>query len=325
MSRLTHLGRMLVLGGFIAAGVTGAAMAQDKTIVAIYKSGTQQYFIDEAKGFTDAAKAAGYDAKTINVELDANKGVSAMTDAISGGAKGVAMTAPDQAIGPAVAKAAADAKIPFVATDDSLKDASGNAIPFVGFDGTDMGTKVGQKAGELFKAANWASGGNYGVLSVEVQTLSVCNDRTNAEKAQITAAGADAGKIFPVAYDGTTNSALNAAGPVITAHPDVNKWVVFACNDEGALGTLNALTNAGFKPDDLIVVGLGAYEACHPWAAGQPSGFKAALYISGVDVGAAAAKALIAAIDNNTPLPPKTVANTTIVTPDNYKDVMTCQ
>jgi L-arabinose transport system substrate-binding protein len=112
---------------------------------------------------------------------------------------------------------------------------------------------------------------------------------------------------------------------VITAHPDVNKWVVFACNDEGALGTLNALTNAGFSPDDLIVVGLGAYEACHPWAAGQPSGFKAALYISGVDVGSAAAKALIAAIDNGTPLPPKTVANTTIVTPDNYKSVMTCQ
>lgn len=325
MSRLTRLfGHALLLGGFVAAGLTGAATAQDKTIVAIYKSGTQQYFIDEAKGFTDAAKAAGYDAKTINVELDANKGVSAMNDAIASGAKGIAMTAPDQAIGPAVAKAAADAEIPFLATDDSLKDASGADVPYVGFDGTDMGNKVGEKAGELFKAANWG-GESYGVLSVEVQTLSVCNDRTNAEKAQITAAGADASRIFPVAYDGTTNSALNAAGPVITAHPDVNKWVVFGCNDEGTLGTLNALANAGFSPDDMIVVGLGAYEACHPWAAGQPSGFKAALYISGVDVGSAAANALIAAIDNGTPLPPKTVAKTTIVTPDNYKDVMTCQ
>jgi L-arabinose transport system substrate-binding protein len=320
MSKLT---RALLLVGFMVAGLTGAA-AQDKTIVAIYKSGTQQYFIDEAKGFTDAAKAAGYGAKTINVELDANKGVSAMTDAISSGAKGIAMTAPDQAIGPAVAKAAADAKIPFVATDDSLKDASGNPIPFVGFDGTDMGTKVGQKAGELFKAANW-SGSKYGVLSVEVQTLSVCNARTDAAKKQMIAAGADPSKIFPVAYDGTTNSALNAAGPVVTAHPDVNKWVAFACNDEGALGALNALTNAGFRPDDLIVVGLGAYEACHPWAAGQASGFKAALYISGVDVGSAAAKALIATIENGTPLPPKTVANTTMATPDNYKSIMKCQ
>jgi L-arabinose transport system substrate-binding protein len=302
----------------------GGALAQQKSIVAIYKSGTQQYFIDQAKGFVDAAKAAGYAARTINVELDANKGVSAMNDAISSGAKGVAMTAPDQAIGPAVAKLAADAKIPFVATDDSLKDASGAAIPFVGFDGTDMGNKVGEAAGKLVADAKCASG-FYGVLPVEVQTLSVCMDRTNAERAQILKAGADPKKIFPVAYDGTTNSSLNAAGPVITAHPDINKWVVFGCNDEGTLGTLNALKNSGIQPKDMIVVGLGAYEACHPWAAGQESGFKAALYISGVDVGAAAADVLIASIEKGAPLPPKTIAKTTIVTPTTYKSVMACQ
>src|SRR5690606_17911577 len=135
---------------------------------------------------------------------------------------------------------------------------------------------------------------------------------------EITKAGADAANIFSVAYDGTTNSALEAAGPVITAHPDVNKWVVFGCNDEGVLGTLNALTNAGFTPDDIIAVGLGAYEACRPWAAGQPSGFKAALYISGTDVGAASARVLIAALEDGVPLPANTIADTAIVTPDNY-------
>ena len=302
----------------------GLARAADKTLVAIYKSGTQQYFIDQAKGFTDAAKSLGYDAKTINVELNANQAISAISDAIASGAKGVAMTAPDQAIGPAAAKATADAKVLFLATDDSLKDGSGNLVPFVGFDGTDMGNKVGQKAGELLKASGWLSNSKFGVLSVEVQTLSVCNDRTTAEKAQITASGAAAANIFPVAYDGTTNSALSAAGPIITAHPDVNKWVVFACNDEGALGGLNALTNAGFKADDVIDVGLGAYEACHPWAAGTPSGFKAALYISGTDVGQAAAKALIGSIESGKPLPPKTVAATSIVDASNFKDKMTC-
>ncbi len=319
--------QVLRVGAIAAFGIaigSGAARAEDKSIVAIYKSGTQQYFIDQAKGFVDTAKSLGYAARTINVELDANKGVSAMSDAIASGAKGVAMTAPDQAIGPAVAKAAADAKIPFVATDDSLKDAAGKPVPFVGFDGTDMGDKVGEAAAKLVTSGGWASGA-YGVLSVEVQTLSVCNDRTNAEKTQILKAGADAKRIYPVAYDGTANAALAAAGPVITAHPDVNKWVVFGCNDEGASGALNALKTAGIGPDDMIVVGLGAYEACHPWAAGQPSGFKAALYISGVDVGAAAASALIANIEKGTPLPLKTIAKSTIVTPQSYKSVMPCQ
>lgn len=319
-----RLGRGLLAAGLVASLTVGAAVAQDKLIVGIYKSGTQQYFIDEAAGFTKAAQELGYQAKTINVELDANLAINAVTDAIASGAKGIGITVPDQAIGPAVAKAAADANVLLVATDDSIKDGAGNAIPYVGFDGKDMGTKVGVAAGELLAASGWLEGGSYGVLSVEVQTLSVCNDRTNASRDEVTKAGADAANIFAVAYDGTTNSALEAAGPVITAHPDKDKWVVFGCNDEGVLGTVNALTNAGFSPDDIIAVGLGAYEACRPWAAGQPTGFKAALYISGVDVGDSAARALINAIETGEPLPANTVAPTTIVDPSNYKDVMPC-
>jgi L-arabinose transport system substrate-binding protein len=319
-----QLGRGFVLAGLVASLGLGTAVAQDKLIVGIYKSGTQQYFIDEAAGFTKAAEELGYQAKTINVELDANLAISAVSDAIASGAKGIGITVPDQAIGPAVAKAAADASVLLVATDDSIKDAAGNAVPYVGFDGKDMGTKVGVAAAGLLTESGWLSGGTYGILSVEVQTLSVCNDRTNASRDEVQKVGADPANIFAVAYDGTTNSALEAAGPVITAHPDKDKWVVFGCNDEGVLGTVNALTNAGFSPDDIIAVGLGAYEACRPWAAGQPTGFKAALYISGVDVGDAAARALINSIETGAPLPPNTVASTTIVDPTNYKDVMPC-
>lgn len=325
MIKLSRILGTMAAGALLATAFSGAALAKEKLVVGIYKSGTQQYFIDQAQGFTKAAEALGYKAKTYNVELDSNQAVSAISDAIASGASGIGLTAPDQAMGPAAAKAAKDAGVLLVATDDGLKDGDGKPIPFVGFDGKDMGTKVGIKAGELLKASGWLAGGKYGVLSVEVQTLSVCNDRTNAARAEVTKAGADAAKIVPVAYDGTTNSSLEAAGPVITAHPDVEKWVVFACNDEGALGAVNALANAGISPDNIIAVGLGAYEACHPWAAGQPSGFKAALYISGTDVGDAAAKALIKSIESKKPLPLQTVANTTIVDPTNYKSIMPCK
>jgi len=303
---------------------SGAAWAADKDIVAIYKSGTQQYFIDQGDGFKAAAEELGYNAKIINVELDSNLAISAVSDAIASGAKGIAITAPDQALGPAVTTAAADAGVLMVATDDPLNDKDGNPVPFVGFDGVAMGTKVGEKAGELLKASGWLDAGNYGILSVEVQTLSVCNDRTNASREQVVAAGADAGKIKAVSYDGTADASLAASGPVITANPAVDKWVVFACNDEGVLGATNALKNAGFTADDVIAVGLGAYEACRPWKAGIDTGFKAALYISGVDVGDAAARALIKSIESGEPLPLKTVANTTIVDPTTYADIMPC-
>lgn len=304
--------------------VSNAAIGAEKEIVAIYKSGTQQYFIDQADGFRAAAEELGYSAKIINVEMDANLAITAVSDAIASGALGIAITAPDQSLGAALSVATAEAGVLMVATDDPLTDGEGNPVPFVGFDGVAMGTEVGVSAANLLQASGWLDGANYGVLSVEVQTLSVCNDRTGAAKEQVLAAGATQDSIVSVSYDGTTDVSLAASGPVITANPGVDKWVVFACNDEGVLGATNALRNAGFAADDVIAVGLGAYEACLPWKAGIPSGFKSALYLSGVDVGKAAARALIESLENGTELPLYTVADTTIVDPSNYADIMPC-
>jgi len=97
---------------------------------------------------------------------------------------------------------------------------------------------------------------------------------------------------------------------------------VFGCNDEGVLGTLNALATAGVSADNIIGVGLGAYEACKPWAAGQPSGFKAALFISGLDVGNTAASVLFEAIMNGVTPPAMSFAPTSIVDPANFETVM---
>ena len=247
-----------------------------------------------------------------------------MEDAISAGAQGIAITVPDQTIGPAIAQAAADAGVVLIATDDSILDADGNPVPFVGFNGTDMGTKVGEAAASLLTDSGWLddSAKKVGVLSVEVQTLSVCNDRTDAEKAAVIAAGMPEENIFPVPYTGESLSAQDAAGPIVTANPDVTNWVVFGCNDEGVLGTLNALATAGVSPDDVIGVGLGAYEACKPWAADQPSGFKASLFISGLDVGTTAAQVLYDAVVNGVEPPAETFAPTSIVDPSNYTDIM---
>src|SRR5256712_2497619 len=167
--------------------------------VGINKSADQQYFIDQQQAFKAEIEKKGGQVKLYNAKLDANTGISEVNDAISAGAKGIAITVPDQTIGPAVSKAAADAKVALVATDDAIKDSSGNPVPFVGFSGTDMGNKVGDEAAKLLTAAGWlTSGKKVGVLSVEVQTLSVCNDRTTAEKAKITAGGGAPPPTHPV-------------------------------------------------------------------------------------------------------------------------------
>jgi L-arabinose transport system substrate-binding protein len=309
--------------GASASAASSGGTAGAPLLVAINKAADQQYFIDLQTSFVDTVKKLGGTADKFDAKDQAPLGVSLVNDAISKGAKGIAITVPDQSIGPAVAKAAKDAGIPLVATDDPIKDSDGKDVPFVGFDGTDMGTKVGQEAAKLLTDAKWTtdSAKKVGVLSVEKQDLSVCNQRTDAEKAEIQKAGVAAGSIYPVASDATVTGAQSASAPVITAHPDITNWIVMGCNDESVLGGINALSAAAVKPDNIIGVGLGAYEACRPWAANQPNGFKAALYISGVDVGAAAAQVLYDNVVSGKPLPAKTVAKTTIVDPTTYASV----
>ncbi len=291
--------------------------------VVINKSADQQYFIDLQNSFVETAEGLGAEAKKFDAKLDPNLGVSLVNDAISAGAKGIAITVPDQTIGPAIATAAKDAGVVLIATDDSIQDADGNPVPFVGFDGKDMGRKVGEAAAQLLTDSGWLDDASkkVGVLSVEVQTLSVCVDRTDNEKVAILAAGVPEENIYPVPYTGEALSAQDAAGPIVTANPDVTNWVVFGCNDEGVLGTLNALATAGVNSDDVIGVGLGSYEACKPWAAGQPSGFKAGLFISGLDVGATAATVLNDAIVNGVEPPASSFAPTSIVDPSNYAEI----
>jgi L-arabinose transport system substrate-binding protein len=303
-----------------ASASSSAAGGGKPLFVAINKAADQQYFIDLQTSFVDTITALGGDAAKFDAKAEAPLGVQLVNDAISKGAKGIAITVPDQSIGPAVATAAKDAGVALVATDDPIKDASGAAIPFVGFDGTDMGTKVGAEAGKLLTDGGWLkdSSKTVGVLSVEKQDLTVCMQRTDAARAEVAKAGVAADAFYAVAGDGAVAGAQSAAAPVITAHPNVTNWIVFGCNDESVLGGLNALAAADVKPEDIIAVGLGAYEACRPWAANQPTGFKAALYISGTDVGSAAAQALWDNVTNGTPLPPATVAKTTIVDPTSY-------
>jgi L-arabinose transport system substrate-binding protein len=301
-----------------------AADAAAPLYVVINKSADQQYFIDLQNSFVETAAGLGAEAKKFDAKLDPNLGVSLVNDAISAGAKGIAITVPDQTIGPAIAKAARDAGVVLIATDDSILDENGDPVPFVGFDGKDMGKKVGEAAGQLLADSGWLadSAKKVGVLSVEVQTLSVCNDRTDNAKAAVLAAGMPEANIYPVPYTGEALAAQDAAGPIITANPDVTNWVVFGCNDEGVLGTLNALATAGVNPDDVIGVGLGAYEACKPWAAEQPTGFKAALFISGLDVGATAATVLNDAVVNGQAPAANSYAPTSIVDPTNFAEIL---
>ncbi|GAB2469313.1 substrate-binding domain-containing protein [Xylanimonas ulmi] len=287
-------------------------------IVYLQKQGDQQYFVDQADGAKKKAAELGVKVTVVNLGTDSNKAISELDAAIARNVSGIIMVAPDQAIGPQVIDKAKAAGIPFLASDDGLVDADGDAAPFVGFNGTQMGDSVGTKAAELYNDAAWTAADTK-ILAVGKQDLSVCVQRIDGANAAFEKGAADAPEVITIGTDNSVTDALNKAGAVITANQSVKNWVVYGCNDESETGAVTALQNAGVAPANILGVGLGAYLTCKDWAASQDTGNKAALYISGVDVGSAAIEEMAAAIKNGADLPAETIADTHMVDASNFE------
>lgn len=316
----------LVLAGCNTGQLTTSAPTSASTagktgtinIAYLQKQGDQQYFVDQADGAKAEAQALGdVNVTIVNLGTDSNKAISEVDSAIARKVDGIIIVVPDQAIGPQVIDRAKAAGIPLMASDDIIKDASGTAAPFTGFNGTAMGTEVGKKAAELYKAAGWTAADTK-ILAVYKQDLSVCKQRVDGAAAAFKAAVPDMPSVVEVGTDNSVTDAINKTGAVYTANQGTKNFVVWACNDEGETGAVTGLQNAGVQPANIIGVGLGAYLTCKDWKAGQTTGNKAALFISGVEVGKAAVKAMVDKIRNNVALPPETIAHTTMVDATNY-------
>jgi L-arabinose transport system substrate-binding protein len=318
----TACAAVVFAGGMTAFSAARAADDAPLTIAYIQKQGDQQYFVDEAQGAKDEAKALGnVKVDVVNVQMDANAAISAMNVMVGQKVNGIAIVVPDQQIGPQVIDMATTANIPIVSTDDPIKSGTGQFAAFVGFDGYQMGYKVGEAAGDIYKQLGWTADTTRVAAPYE-QQLSVCADGEKGEDAGFLAAAGTVPTIIKIGTDNSVVDAQNRTAAVVTANPQIKHWVVWGCNDESETGAVTALANAGIPADGIVGVGLGGYLTCKDWQAGQPTGNKAALFISGHDVGSAALKVLVDSIRNKTPLPPKTIATTTIVTPGNWKSVM---
>jgi L-arabinose transport system substrate-binding protein len=297
------------------------AAAQGKISIAyLQKQGDQEYFIGEADGAKAKAQELGVDLKVVNLGNDANKTVSEAQSAIGQKASGIIVVVPDPAVGPQLVQLAKDAKIPLLTSDDQVctngpdpsKCDKANLVPRVGFSGTQMGSEVGKRAGEEFKKAGWKPA-DTAVIAAWKQDVTVCTDRVvAAQDAFQTASGADV-KVIKVGTDNTPPDAQNKVGATVSGNRSVKHWIVWGCNDENVSGGVTAIQNAGYKADDIIGVGLGAYLACKDWGSGKPTGMKAALFINGYDVGSLAVQTLYDNLKNGTAMPPEAFAPTKMV------------
>ncbi|HVK20454.1 MAG TPA: substrate-binding domain-containing protein [Actinokineospora sp.] len=302
------------------AASSGAAKDGKITIVLAQKQGDQEYFIGEADGAKAKAAELGIDLKVVNLGNDANKAVTEMQNAVNQKASGVIVVVPDPSVGPQLVQLARSANVAFLTADDQVctngpdpsSCAMENLVPRIGFSGQQMGAEVGKRAGEDFKKAGWKPE-ETAIIEAWKQDVTVCTDRVKAnQEAFKKTAGVDV-KVIEVGTDNTPSDAQNKISATVSGNRSVKNWIVMGCNDENVSGGVTAIQNSGYSADNVLGVGLGAYLACKEWRGGKPTGFKAALFIDGKDVGALAVQTIYDFIKNGKAMPAEAFAKTTMV------------
>lgn len=302
--------------------MVGAQDGETYQIAYLTKHLDNPWFVNETGGAQTLADQYGDLELTIqDLQFDANLALSAMDTVIGAGVDGIIIVVPEQQIGPAVMQKAADAGIPLMTVDDEIKDANGVFAPHVGFNTADMGKAVTSQASEFYTAEGWANNAdaNVRVVSIEDQTLSVCMQRTDSANATWKELYPDwpDDHIIHLPYANTLVSAIDAMAPVVTANPDVTHWILWSCNDDGVMGAVRALEQAGIPASNVIGVGLNGHLACDEWKKPEPSGFRATIYNRSASHGEFAVMAMYNHVKYGVPLPVRIVAPGIPVTPEN--------
>ena len=308
-----------------AAGTQAAASGEKGVIYGIYKAGDQTWFIDEGAAAQAAVEANGDEFIFVDAKMSPEEYLKAIDNAIANKAKGIVTCIPDQTMSQAAVDKCKEAGIPIVAADDALQTDAGDKIaPWVGINAYVIGQANGDWLADYAKENNLVTDEECGLLIMTMDTVSSCVPRAEGEYDNFTAAcpDFDTARIFKADYDGTTDKGNTAATAVITAHPEIKKWLVTGANEEGTIGAVRALETAGLDKD-ACVVGLGAYMAKDEWNDKGADGtcMKASAYFSADSVGAGSVEVLYDIIAGNEPAM-ETAVDAVVVTPETYKEVM---
>jgi L-arabinose transport system substrate-binding protein len=318
---------LVVLITSMSVLVQGAVKKPKKNIViaGIYKMGDAVWFIEEGKASEKKCKQMG--AKKflyINVKTDANLFMQALDNVIAQRVDGVLTCIPEQQLSQVAVNKLTKAKIPVIAVDDALQNEKGNKLaPWVGIDAYNIGATAGKWMANYIKDNGLVNDKSTGILFLTADTVSSCVPRTVGEKDEILKMLPEFPKnrLFYADHKTDMESGCTAANSIITGNPQIKKWMVLSVSDDGAVGAVRALEQAGLDKESCAI-GLGGYLAPGEFAK-KYSAFKASAYFSAKDVGETAAKVLMEKILYGKKIPAKYAVGAKIVTKnDNLKKVM---
>ena len=205
------------------------------------------FYVELKEGAEAAAKAGGDQLIFLDANGDVNKQNNDIQDLISRGVKVLILNPVDpRAVAPSL-EAAKSAGIPVITVDRPVEK---GAVAHVGRDNVKMGNLVGQAVLEYLKSKN-ISPASAKVIEIQGDAGGIV--MANRRDGFHTAVKAAEVPIIEGPYSEYIRAnAVTAMQDLLQAHPDVK--VVYAHNDDMALGALQVLKEAG--RNDVAVAGI---------------------------------------------------------------------
>lgn len=217
-----------------------------------------------------ASEVSGVNLQIEDAQTDISKQRSQVDNFIASGVDAIIMTLADTSAAPAISEAAKTAGIPLVYLN--LEPENIDRLPekqvYVGSKETDSGRLGAEAACELLKKKGKAGDAQAYILMGDL-AHQASRDRTSSVKETLAAGEC---KDVTIADEQsaawTRTNAMDMTTNWITAGRPID--VIFANNDEMAIGAIQALKSAGVSMDDVIVVGIDAtQDALAAMAAGD--------------------------------------------------------
>jgi fructose transport system substrate-binding protein len=247
-----------VLGAIALSALSTSAFSADISACLITKNNTNPFFVKMKEGAEAKAKEAGIALRSYAGKVDGDAGpqITAIENCMAAGAKGILITASNDAVVPALKKARA-AGILVIALDTPLADSEAQDMTFA-TDNFEAGLLIGQWARATLGDA--AKDAKIGMLDINKDNISVDVAR---DTGFLVGFGIEVPNLNVMGSEtdprviGHESSGANPEGGVtsvenlLAKEPGMN--VVYTINEPAAEGAYQALKKAGKEKDVLIV------------------------------------------------------------------------
>ena len=321
--------RFLSLTMFAVASslfVSGVFAADKPKIGFLVKMPEEPWFQTEWKGAAKAGADLGFTVVNIGVP-DGEKVLSAIDNLAAQGAKGFVICTPDTKLGPAIVAKAKSLNLKVMTVDDQFVKADGTPlveVPHLGMSGVKIGGQVGNAIAEEIKKRGWKLA-ETGAIAISSNELATAKERVQGATAALTSNGFPAAQIWDAPQRTTdVEGGFNAANPVITNHPEIKNWAVFALNDGSVVGGVRALEGRNVKAENIIGVGIaGQSQALDEFKKPTMNGFYGSIFVGAFFHGSETATQMFNWITKGTAPAANTATGGILITRQNYVKVYT--